>query len=136
MVDAGSGRGWKRTEVEKGTAERKRKGCVEFWARGVEGRRGGSRKKGREGGRRAWRGWNRNRNRKQGAQEDEATSTSASAAAPIWRKRRVCRKSPRKWNASQPANPCRASRPSPRLPHLSSRFYLTYAAQIGILRAR
>lgn len=36
------------------------------------------------------------------AQEDEGTSTSASvaatttAAAPIWRKRRVCRKSPRK----------------------------------------
>ena len=61
----------KRTEVEKGTAERKRKGCVEFWARGVEGRGDGSRKKGREGGRRAWRGWNRNRNRKQGAQEDD-----------------------------------------------------------------
>nr|XP_012137517.1 PREDICTED: uncharacterized protein LOC105662088 [Megachile rotundata] len=43
MVGAGSGRGLETNGSEKGTSERKRKGCAELWRRGVErrGERGG-----------------------------------------------------------------------------------------------
>lgn len=98
-VARGRRKGWHERKRKENVGERERKDSVRPGA-WVEAR-----------ARRAPRGWTGPEGRvpepepgSAGTRTD-STSTVASASAPIWRKRRVCRKSPRKWNASQPGRP-------------------------------
>lgn len=143
MVENGERRKWtgvgnERTEVEKGTAKRKRKGGAELWKRGVE-RRGEERrsewvdrgKRARKDGGEAGQG--REAGSGTGSGSRERRKTKRRRRRRRWRQRRrrpryggsVAFAGSRRGNEmppSQLANPCRAPRASPRLPHLPSRF--------------
>lgn len=146
MVENGERRKWtgvgnERTEVEKGTAKRKRKGGAEPWKRGVE-RRGEERrsewvdggKRVRKDGGEAGQGGEAGSGTGSGSRERRKTKRRRRRRR--WWQRRRRRRRPRYGGSvafagsrrgnemppSQLANPCRAPRASPRLPHLPSRF--------------
>lgn len=111
-------RGWYERKWKENVRERERKDSERSGA-WVEAQ---TRDDGRRRGVGTGNGERQNRNRNQGAQEHEQTRRRRwrRRRAPIWRKRRIYRKSPRKWNT--PSRDGRLQRVSAALPLSPSSF--------------